>query len=251
MSLSLIAFIKAIIHPPTINFVFILVGLLIQKKYKTISRVFLYIGSTTLLLFCFSPFSNFLLNKLEKYPALELPVIVNSEQAIVVLSAGIQPFRKEFGREIGGAATIQRNLYAAFLYKQVNLPVLVTGGLFKHSELSEAAAMAATLTNFFNVKVTWQERQSKNTAENAIYSAAILKENGIGSIYLVTHAWHMPRAVMMFEEQGIKVTPAPTLFNAEVINPDWKYYIPNLPALSKTKIALHEYIGIIWYKFRY
>ena len=251
MNLFLIAFIKAIILPPTLNFIFILLGLLIRKKYKIISRTFLYIGSITLLLFCFSPFSNFLLKKLEKYPALALPVVVNNEQAIVVLSAGVQPIRKEFGREIDGAATLQRNHYAAFLYKQVNLPLLVTGGLFKYRELSEADVMATTLQNSFNVKVTWKEIQSKNTAENAIYSAAILKENGIDSVYLVTHAWHMPRAVMMFEQEGINVTPAPTMFNANFINPGWAYYLPSLSALSKTKIVLHEFIGMIWYKFRY
>jgi uncharacterized SAM-binding protein YcdF (DUF218 family) len=251
MSLSLIAFIKAIILPPTINFISILVGLLIRKKYKYVSQVFLYLGSTTLILFCFYPFSDFLLNKLEKYPALELPVVVNNEQAIVVLSAGSYLKSKEYGKEIDGPATLQRNHYAAFLYKQVNLPVLVTGGLFKYHELSEAAVMANTLTNSFNVKVTWQEEQSMNTAENAIYSAAILKENGIDTVFLVTHAWHMPRAVMMFEQEGINVMPAPTIFTANVINPDWTYYIPSLSALLKTRIALHEFIGILWYKIRY
>jgi uncharacterized SAM-binding protein YcdF (DUF218 family) len=251
MSLSVIAFIKTLILPPTINLIFIFSGLLLKNKYKITSRILLYSGSITLLLFCFSPFSNFLLKKLEKYPALELPVVVNNEQAIVVLSAGIQPIRKEYGREIDGVRTLQRNLYAAFLYKQVKLPVLVTGGLFKPRELSEAAAMAITLMESFNVDVTWQEQKSKNTAENAIYSAAILKENGIDSIYLVTHAWHMPRAVMMFEQEGINVTPAPTMFNADVINPDWKYYFPSLSALSKTKIAMHEFIGMFWYKYRY
>ncbi len=251
MSLSLVAFIKAIILPPTLNFVFILVGLLIRKKYITISRVLLYFSSITLLLCCFPPFSNFLLNKLEKYPALELPVIVNSEQAIVVLSAGVKPFSKEYGREIGGAATLQRNLYAAFLYKQVNLPILVTGGLFEYRKHSEAGVMATTLANSFNVKVKWLEEQSKNTAENAIYSAAILKENGIDSIYLVTHAWHMPRAVMVFEQEGINVTPAPTIFVTNNNSPNWAYYIPNVSALSNTKIALHEFIGILWYKFKY
>jgi uncharacterized SAM-binding protein YcdF (DUF218 family) len=251
MSLSLIAFIKTLILPPTLNFIFIFSGLLIKNKYKVTSQVLLYSGSITLLLFCFPPFSNFLLNKIEKYSALDLPVVVNNEQAIVVLSGGIQPLRKEYGREIDGTATLQRNLYAAFLYKQVKLPVLVTGGLFKSSEYSEAAVMATTLVNIFSVNVTWLEEQSKNTAENAIYSAAILKENDIDSVYLVTHAWHMPRAVMMFEQEGINVTPAPTLFNADIINSDWKYYFPSLSALSKTKIAMHEFIGIIWYKYRY
>ena len=40
-----------------------------------------------------------------------------------------------------------------------------------------------------------------------VYSAAILKENDIETIYLVTHAWHMPRAVMMFEKARYQCNP--------------------------------------------
>ncbi|MCZ6803061.1 MAG: YdcF family protein [Proteobacteria bacterium] len=78
-----------------------------------------------------------------------------------------------------------------------------------------------------------------------------MKENGIDSIYLVTHAWHMPRAVMMFEHEGINVTPAPTIFVIDVTDPAWSYYIPSASALYGTRIALHEYIGMLWYKLRY
>jgi uncharacterized SAM-binding protein YcdF (DUF218 family) len=251
MSLSIIAFIKAIILPPTINIVLIILGLSMLKKYKYLSHVFLYFGAFTLVLFCLSPFSNFLLHKLEKYPALEPPVVINNEQAIVVLSAGSHPRNKEYAKEIDGAATLQRNHYAAFLYKQVKLPILVSGGLFEPNVYSEAAVMADTLKTSFNVEINWQEEESMNTAENAIYSVAILKESGIDSIYLVTHAWHMARAVMMFEQEGIKVTPAPTMFSTNVDKVNWLSYIPSASALSNTRIALHEYIGILWYKLRY
>jgi len=250
MSYSFIALIKAIILPPTINFIAIALGLLF-KKHKVLSHVLLYFGALSLVLFCFAPFSNLLLKSLEKYPALESPVVINNEQAIVVLAAGSYPNAKEYAKDIDGAATLQRNQYAAFIYKQVKLPVLVTGGLFEPNQFPESAVMADTLKNSFNVEVTWQEDKAKNTAENAIFSAAILKENGIDSIYLVTHTWHMPRAVMMFEQEGINVTPAPTMFTSTEINPGWSYYIPSASALYGTRTALHEYIGTLWYKLRY
>ncbi|HIF52312.1 MAG TPA: YdcF family protein [Thiotrichaceae bacterium] len=251
MSLSLIAFIKAVILPPTLNFILIILGLSIIKKNKFLSYMFLFIGVFTLLLFCLSPFSNFLLHNLEKYPALELPIEINNEQAIVILSAGSYPLREEYNEEINGANTLQRIHYGAFLYKQLKLPVLVTGGLFEPRLNSEAAVMADTLKNNFNVEVNWLEEQAKNTAENAFYSVEMLKQSGIDSIYLVTHAWHMSRAVMMFEQEGINVTPAPTMFMDDVEKPGWSHYVPSASALSNSSKALHEYIGIFWYKIRY
>ncbi|MCZ6803062.1 MAG: YdcF family protein [Proteobacteria bacterium] len=169
MSSPLIAFIKTIILPPTLNFIFIALGLLLFKKHKVLSQGLLYLGALPLVLFCFAPFSDCLLKSLEKYPALKLPVVINNEQAIVVLAAGGYPNAKEYDKDIDDAATLQRNHYAAFLYKQTNLPVLVTGGNIELIHLPESSVMTETLKNSFNVEVTWQEDKAKNTAENAIF----------------------------------------------------------------------------------
>lgn len=251
MSFSTIAVIKVIILPPTINFISIAVGLLLFNKTKYFSRFLIYVGALSLVLFCLPPFSYLLLKSLEKYPALEPPVEINNEQAIVVLAAGVHPYAKEYAKAVDGAATLQRNRYAAFLYKQTGLPVLVTGGIVDLENTSEASVMADTLNSSFDVKVTWQEDKAKNTAENAIYSAAMLKDNGIDTIFLVTHAWHMPRSVMMFEQQGVEVTPAPTIVSSDVTDRAWSNYIPTASALYNVRTALHEYIGILWYKLKY
>jgi uncharacterized SAM-binding protein YcdF (DUF218 family) len=251
MSMSLIAIIKAIILPPTLNFITIAIGLLLFNKYKILSRIFIYSGALSLVLFCFTPFSDFLLKGLEKYPALIPPVIVEKEQAIVVLSGGSYKNTNEYAKDVDGAITLQRNHYASFLHKQTGLPILVTGGALKFLDNTEASVMTNTLQNSFNVSVRWQEDKARNTAENAIYSAELLEENQIDTIYLVTHAWHMPRSVMMFEGEGINVTPAPTIFTSYDNNSDVSDYIPSALALYKTRIALHEYIGILWYKIRY
>jgi uncharacterized SAM-binding protein YcdF (DUF218 family) len=249
MSLSLIAFIKAIILPPTLNFILIATGFFLKKR--NLSRFFLYSGVLSLVLFCFPPFSDLLLKSLEKYPALISPVITTNEQAIVVLAGGIYVNAKEYAKDVGGISTLQRNKYAAFLYKQTGLPLLVSGGNTKLGTNTEASVMTDTLMNSFNVNVTWQEDKARNTAESAIYSAALLKEKGIDSIFLVTHAWHMPRSVMMFEREGMNVTPAPTIFVSDLVNLSWLNYIPTAAALYRTRIALYEYIGIVWYKLRY
>lgn len=250
MSLSLVAIIKAIILPPSINFIFILIGLVTKQK-KIISRLFFYFGMCSLIIFCLPFASRLLLTSLDQYPALVPPVEVNKEQAIVVLSGGSYPNAKEYAKSIDGNITLQRNNYAAFLKRQTNLPILVTGGKTKPGSDSEAAVMTSSLKDSFKVEVKWKEEKSLNTAENAIYSAAILKENNINSIFLVTHAWHMPRSMMVFEKQGLDVTAAPTIFISNRDKLSLIDFLPSAGALYQTRIALHEYLGMVWYRLRY
>ena len=94
----------------------------------------------------------------------------------------------------------------------------------------------------------WLEPKSRNTAENAAFSAVLLKEQKIERILLVTHAWHMPRAYGAFNHEGLKVTPAPTVFEApEHVERNINHFLPSAHALSKSQFALHEYLGQFWY----
>ncbi len=62
----------------------------------------------------------------------------------------------------------------------------------------------------------------------------------------------MPRAVEVFEGQGVRVTAAPTgrrtrnRAGAGVL--DW---LPSARALDRSRIALHELVGRLWYRIRY
>ena len=78
----------------------------------------------------------------------------------------------------------------------------------------EALMMSDSLKQDFGIAPLWLEDRSENTEQNALYSAAILKEAGIKQIILVTHAAHMRRALAYFQASGLHVVPAPTAFLA-------------------------------------
>ncbi len=85
----------------------------------------------------------------------------------------------------------------------------------------------------------------KDTIEEA---KAIKKLLGDKPFILITAAYHMPRAMMIFEHEGLRPIPAPTDFMRDS-KWFWLKY-PEAKYLRYTERALHEYIGIAWLKVK-
>ena len=65
---------------------------------------------------------------------------------------------------------------------------------------------------------------------------------------LITSHYHMPRAMALFNKEGLYPTAAPT---NELRKGYSKFLsIPNGDDLKQTETALHEYIGLLWSKLR-
>lgn len=167
--------------------------------------------------------------------------------AIVILGSGVATHAMEYGSDTANDRTLIRTRYGATLARRYDLPVLVTGGKLPDTEASEADIMAGILRNEFGVEVRWQEAGSLNTAGNAALSAPMLKAAGVRRIVLVTHAFHMPRAKLLFERAGLEVIPAPTAFFSHA-TVDWLLtdFLPQPKALQLSYYALHERLGMAW-----
>jgi uncharacterized SAM-binding protein YcdF (DUF218 family) len=196
---------------------------------------------------------------LQSYPALApsglAKAMDRAPMAIVILAAGRRRFAYEFGAEFGDEAldalSLERVRYGAFLARKTGLPTLVSGGPPLPGEIPLANLMAETLQLDYGILPKWIEARSANTAENAILSSNILKHAGIGSIILVTHAWHMKRASKAFAANSLSVTPAPTAFYRPGRGSFWDSLIPSLATLRMSGYAIHEILGSVWYRVRY
>ena len=95
--------------------------------------------------------------------------------------------------------------------------MLVSGGSVSGETAPEVAARCARCCNDeFRVPVHWIEERSRNTFKNALESYRVLAPaRASRRVYLVTHAWHMPRARLAFEHAGFTVIPAPTGFQRD------------------------------------
>lgn len=172
-----------------------------------------------------------------------------ADTAIVILSAGRRHEAPEYGGETVDGLTLERLRYGARLARATGLPVLVTGGLATAHERSLADLMAETLAGDYGIEPRWREERSTNTMENARFSAALLRREGIGRVLLVTHGWHMRRALAAFRASGLTVLPAPTAFYGTA--PDASDLVPSMAALRMSGYAVHELVGGLWYRLRY
>ena len=215
------------------------------KHHPRLGRL-LVAGALILFYLLSTPFiSETLLQKLETAS------VINSADtgagAIVVLGGGTYFNAVEYGGDTVSRYSLERIRYAARLYQLTGKPVLVTGGAPLGNTSSEAEQMKSVLENEFRVPVNWAEGASNNTHENAYKSYEILKRDGITHIMLVTHAWHMQRAMREFERAGFQVTPAPTAFTTRY-RTDGLAYLPTANALQQSRIFIHEVIGMMWYR---
>ena len=167
--------------------------------------------------------------------------------AIVVLSA--DAIRRPGPADLEpGSLTLDRIRAGAMLQRNTGLPLLVSGGP-TDSIMTLAGMMARSLKDDFGVDVQWQEGHSRDTWENAIDSAAVLRPTGIKRVYVVTHYWHMRRAVLAFRAAGLDPVPAP-------VRPPYQppltieQFVPRPSAWYSSYIAVHEWIGLTYYKTR-
>lgn len=167
--------------------------------------------------------------------------------AIVVLSGDIAHTRD--GTELG-PLTLERMRAGAVLHRRTGLPLLVTGGvLSRRHGMAVAELMRAAYEEEFRIAVRWVEPRARDTRDNAELSAALLREAGLGRVFVVSHAWHLPRALEAFARAGLVAVPAPVRLGP---GPDGSFsdWVPSPRAMLESWYYLREWAGILVYRLR-
>jgi uncharacterized SAM-binding protein YcdF (DUF218 family) len=223
-------------------------GLLLWHKRPVIARSLLGISFALLWVLSTPYVATSLLNSLENKPYI-IGTDKSQADAIVVLGGGTYFNAPEYDGDTVSKATLTRLRYAAKLHRETGKPILVTGGKPLGNSLSEGHQMQQVLEQEFNIPVRWVESESNNTYENARFSYETLNAAGIQHVYLVTHAWHMPRAAQTFRKAGFQVTPAATAY-ATHYKATLLSFLPNAGALRGSNIFLREVIGMLRYRLK-
>jgi uncharacterized SAM-binding protein YcdF (DUF218 family) len=158
----------------------------------------------------------------------------------------------EYGLSNLNWTSLQRLHYAVWLSRQTGVPMLFTGGV-GHAQsigVSEAETAARIAERDYGRPLTWTEAESRDTRENASRTIAQLKPAGVAELVVVTHGWHMRRALRAFEAEAqradaaMRITAAPMGLAAggEQTLLRW---MPSARGSVRVRFALHELAGLM------
>ena len=231
----------ALVLPPTGPLLLAIAGALMLRRRPRAGRALVWSGLAILLALSLGPVSGFLLRLANDSPAVRLED-ARTAQAVVILGGGVRRGAVEYGGDTLGRITLERVRYGAKLARETGLPVLVAGGSVFGDTATEASVMRAALEKEFNVPVRWAEDRSRNTHENAQFSAAMLKRDGVNRVVLVMHGFDIRRARAEFEAAGIAVVPAPTVIPRDSVTTPLDF-VPSMGALQGSHVALYELLA--------
>jgi len=240
--------IGALLLPPLNLLLLLIFGMAMLRTRRRLGVAMLSLAIVTLWLAATPLVGRSLLRGLQQDAPIPPDISRTSAQAIVLLGAGRYLNAPEYGGDTIASLSLERSRYAAYLARKTGVPILASGGR-PDGGTAESTLMQAVLEQEFHVPVRWVEGLSDNSADEARECWKILSSEGITRIFLVTNAWHMPRAKAVFKKAGFEVIPAPMGY---ITTSDFTILdlLPNSDALGHTRRALHEWIGMFWYGLR-
>lgn len=196
------------------------------------------------------PLHEWLMRPLEEYfPVSKLPAHVDG---VIVLGGAEEPelMATNGWPELNGSADRLIG-FVALARQYPGARLVFTGGAatrrddWEVSEADVAAAVFARLGLDLG-RVTF-EKASRNTAENARLSHALIQPKPEENWLLVTSARHMPRAINTFRAAGWPVIPYPVDFRSGRIG---EFSFSPLQRLAGVNLAAREWGGLLWYRIR-
>ena len=205
--------------------------------------------ATFLWLLASGPVCKLLMGGLERSMTIPQPL---RGDVIILLGGGVDGFVPDLtgiGRPSEDMSC--RLLTAVRAQRQLKVPVIVSGGAVFAGQPAEAPVVRRFLLDLgVPAEQVIIEAKSRDTMENAGYCREILNRRGFRRPFLVTSAYHMPRSLVAFRKAGVAVTPLPAQFatGGDDAPRHWSRWLPDAGALHGSAKALHEYLGLLWYR---
>ena len=245
----------ALLLPPVPLLVMVLVGARLMFRRRLLAWSLIVVAVVGIWLMCTSAVGGLLIKGLNQPPPALMADNISalkraSRTAIVVLGGGRQVLAPEYGISTLNARSIERLRYGLWLSRETSLPVAFSGGVGHGARPgpSEAEIAARIAEREFNRPLRWTEGESRDTRENAVKTVALLREQGIETIVLVTHNYHMRRALRNFQRAAegskVKIVAAPLglPMPGRISALQW---LPGLDGFEDTQLALHEWLGYL------
>ncbi len=245
MLFTLKKIVSIFLMPLSIGLILFFLGLifLYSKNYKR-AKIFLSISFLWMALIAYSPFSNSLIKPLENQYKAYLEIDSNINYILVLGSGHVTNNNVSKISQVSNTA-LMRIAEGIRIYKQLdNAKIIFSGYAGKDIKTPHAfiAKDVAISLGVSKENILTQE-EAKDTQEEAELVSKIVNNE---KFILVTSASHMPRAMKIFQNQSLNAIAAPTDFLSKE---DGDYLRePRAKEIRKTEVAMHEYIGMLWYE---
>jgi len=154
--------------------------------------------------------------------------------AIVLLGTMVYP------GGVAGPALERRAEHAAALYRRGLAPRVICSGAVNGNPPAEAVVACDRLAELgVPREALLLEEQSHSTEENAVDTARLMRAHGWRTAVLDSDGFHLYRATVMFEHQGLVVYPSPAEATTGPLNP-----------LERIGREMREVLGVLWFWLR-
>ena len=240
----LASIIQLFIMPSSVALILIVLGVVaIYVMKRRLGIALLLSGVLVILMFSTGPVAMLLISPLEyRYPMLSAPSNFPDAKYIVVLTGyAAKDKLMPLSSQVNSSSAF-RVLEAYHLHQQCSDCQIIISGTpvavdVMRELLVELGIPESDITG---------ESKSPHTFFSAKNLKPIINE---APFFLVTSAGHMTRSMGVFNKQSMKPIPAPTDY--QLPNDVRKVMLkPTLMHLYFSELAIHEYIGIVWYKLK-
>ena len=236
-----------IFSPLMLIIVLIIFGVIINSKKISLIGIFI-------LIICSLPIvSDKLIAYLESDYQLTKPSNIISTDAIVVLSGMTRAINSKDGLDYEFSEASDRIFAGINLFKEKKAPKLIltrgklpwSVGIPEGEYLKDIVIKNGISEN--NILLT---ENVENTDQEA---KAIKKLLSIDKpkVILVTSAFHIPRARIVFEAAGINVVPFAVDFQKESSKQTFMSFMPSAKSFYDTSFFVREMIGRVYYNIKY
>ena len=240
----------AFLQPSSLIAVVLAAGFILAVRRKRSALPVLFCGIALYLIAGFSPLANWLLIPLESRAEIGSADPIDGVAGIIVLGGAANGARESGDRRVILNDAADRMIEALRLALQhPDVQVIFSGGSGEFFPIGSREPEAELARRFFEgFKIAPPrlrlEDRSRNTLENAVFTAELVKPQRDQRWVLVTSASHMPRAKALFEAQGFHIIPRPGDFRTFGPQDRWQVFGRPSDGLRRLDVAAKEWVGL-------
>jgi len=236
-----------------INFIIlvILIGVLLTyTRFFKAARIILICAVAVISVIGFTPIGFAMLATLED--DFVVPDNIEHVDGIIVLGGGIDWLVTNGRNQIEVVGAADRLTAVVALHAQFPAAKIVYTGRNRFNNGLPEPRAANVVSYFASMGVSSSqlllEERSRNTDENVRFSKAMINPAEHENWLLVTSAFHMKRAKLLFDRASWNVVPYPVDFRSPGTNSPWPIFYDTVNYIDNVNVAVKEWLGIFVYK---